>query len=128
MAAPKLKKEDGRLDWNLPAQALHNRIRAFNPFPICFTKLAGTEKVLRIHASKVEASGPAGSISEPASESTSEPLAKPGEVRISADRHPLVGTGAGVLKLLEVQWEGKPRLHGPDFVNGLQNRDDLRFE
>ncbi len=128
--APKLKKEDGRLDWNLPAQVLHDRIRAFNPFPICFTKLAGTEKVLRIHVSKVEASGPPGLISESASasETTSEPSLKPGEVRISADRHPLVGTGAGVLKLLEVQWEGKPRLHGPDFVNGLQNRDDLCFE
>ena len=112
--APKLKKEDGRLDWKFTAQALHNRIRAFNPYPICYTTQAGTGKVLRIHASRVDATD------------TNVALA-PGEVRFSADRHPLVGTGDGVLKLLEVQWEGKPRLGGPDFINGLQDRDNLAF-
>ncbi len=114
--APKLKKEDGRLDWNQPAQVLHNRIRAFNPYPICHTMQVGTAKVLRIHTSQVESPDPAAA------------TLLPGEVRYSADRHPLVGTGSGLLKLIEVQWEGKPRLGGPDFINGLQDRDSLAFE
>lgn len=120
--APKLKKEDGRLDWSLPAQTLHDRIRAFNPYPVCYTMQAGTGKVLRIHASRVIHASDIEAAQEPGS-----PL-RPGEVRFSQDRHPLVGTGDGVLKLIEMQWEGKPRMGGPDFINGLQDRDNLRFE
>ena len=52
-----------------------------------------------------------------------------GTVRFSPDRFPIVATGNGWLRLVEVQWEGKPRVSGPDFVNGLQpaERDSLRF-
>ena len=35
--APKIKKEDGRIDWNLPAQTIWNRLRAFTPWPGAFT-------------------------------------------------------------------------------------------
>ena len=35
--APKIKKEDGRIDWNLPAQEIWNRLRAFTPWPGAFT-------------------------------------------------------------------------------------------
>ncbi len=127
--APKLKKEDGRLDWSQPAQVLHNRIRAFNPYPICYTLQAGTGKVLRIHASRVvlRMELEADAETDPALGPNGSGL-EPGEVRFSRDRHPLVGTGSGVLKLIEMQWEGKPRLGGPDFINGLQDRDGLRFE
>ena len=52
-----------------------------------------------------------------------------GTLRFSPDRFPIVATGNGWLRLTEVQWEGKPRLSGPDFMNGLQpgERDSLRF-
>jgi methionyl-tRNA formyltransferase len=109
--APKLKKEDGRLDWTLPAQTLHDRIRAFNPYPVCYATTS-TGRVLRVHATRVVPGGGA-----------------PGEVGISEDRHPVVSTGEGRLKLIEAQWEGRPRMSGPDLVNGLQpaERDSLRF-
>src|SRR5690606_1185009 len=151
--APKLKKEDGRLDWSLPAQVLHDRIRGFNPYPICYTVQAqaagssgpargngseaarepGSGRVLRIYASRVVASGsaPESAQGEGASDKAAHGpyAAKPGDVRFSSDRHPLVATGDGWLKLVEVQWEGKPRVGGPDFVNGLQpaERENLRF-
>jgi methionyl-tRNA formyltransferase len=53
-----------------------------------------------------------------------------GTVRVGADRHPVVATGEGWLKLIEVQWEGKPKVGGPDFINGLQpaEREGLRFQ
>jgi methionyl-tRNA formyltransferase len=35
--AAKIKKEDGRIDWNLPAQKILNRLRAFTPWPGAFT-------------------------------------------------------------------------------------------
>src|SRR5262245_17977832 len=36
--APILKKQDGYLDWAMPAVAIHNRVRAFNPWPGTLTK------------------------------------------------------------------------------------------
>ena len=39
---------------------------------------------------------------------------------------PIVGTGDGRLRLVEVQWEGKPRISGRDLVNGLRGAA-LRF-
>lgn len=117
--APKLKKEDGRLDWSRPAQALHDRVRAFNPYPICYGTTEGG-KVLRIHRTRPETAPPLHADADPA---------EPGDVRIGTDRHPYVKAGEGWLKLIEVQWEGKPRVSGPDFVNGLQpaEREGLRF-
>jgi methionyl-tRNA formyltransferase len=113
--APKLKKEDGRLDWNLPARTLHDRIRAFNPYPICYATTT-TGRVLRIHSARVESGGGTGG-------------GMPGEVHIGEDRHPVVSTGEGRLKLVEVQWEGRPKTTGPDLVNGLQpaEREALHF-
>ena len=132
--APKLKKEDGLLDWNKPARFLHDRVRGFNPYPVCYTRTAGTGKVLRIHASRLEAA-PEGVMAmydavklgiqiRPDME-----IVPAGTVRITADRHPVVATGAGWLKLIELQWEGKPKVGGPDFINGLQpaEREGLRF-
>ena len=37
--APKIKKEDGRIDWSLPAKTIWNRLRAFTPWPGAFTFL-----------------------------------------------------------------------------------------
>ena len=39
--APLLKKEDGRIDWNLPAQTIFNRMRAFTPWPGAYTSFRG---------------------------------------------------------------------------------------
>jgi methionyl-tRNA formyltransferase len=39
--APRLKKEDGRVDWKLPASAVGRRLRAFSPWPGLFTELRG---------------------------------------------------------------------------------------
>ena len=40
--APLLKKDDGRINWNLPAQATFNRMRAFTPWPGAYTSFRGT--------------------------------------------------------------------------------------
>ena len=161
--APKLKKEDGLLDWTLPARVLHARIRGFNPYPVCYTRMAarGTAigaggaiaegardakdagRVLRIYAARVgdaAASGAAtgqgatqAAAGDRAAGSPVPPVGgpppAPGSLILGADRRPLVQTGDGCLELVDVQWEGKPRLRGLDFVNGLQpaERDGMRF-
>jgi len=39
--APILKKEDGRIDWNRPAQEIFNRMRGFAPWPGAYTTFRG---------------------------------------------------------------------------------------
>ncbi|MGA7840958.1 MAG: methionyl-tRNA formyltransferase, partial [Candidatus Acidiferrales bacterium] len=41
--APPLKKDDGRINWSLPAQKIHNRIRGFQPWPGAFTTFRGKQ-------------------------------------------------------------------------------------
>lgn len=98
--APMLKREDARLDWRLSAQELHDRIRAFQPWPGASCTLPDGAG-LKISASVVvEGAGPAGTV-------------------LVADRGGLaIATGAGVLRLLEVQPEGRRRMPAADFLAG----------
>ena len=110
--APKLRKEDGRIDWTRPARALHARIRGFNPAPGCFTLEVAPDgsagRTLRIHRARVVGG-----------------TAAPGRLEVEGGEA-FVGTGEGRLQLVEVQWEGKPRISGRDLVNGLRGAD-IRF-
>jgi methionyl-tRNA formyltransferase len=115
--APKLKKEDGRIDWTMPAGAIHNRIRGFNPWPGCFCERAAKAKPgasgerVKILASRVEPG-----------------TGTPGTV-IGVSRHaPLVATGQGAVGLVEVQPEGRRPMTGEEYVRGhaLKVGDILR--
>ena len=99
--APLLKREDGLIDWSLPARAIHNRLRGFDPWPGIFTWHRGQR--LRIFAATVE-EGAEG---------------VPGQVRISA-RGLVVGCGRGSLVLHEVQMAGRKRVTALDFARGAR--------
>src|SRR5207302_4216651 len=46
--APVLKKEHGFIDWRMPAAEIHNRVRAFNPWPSMVARFRGvTCKILK---------------------------------------------------------------------------------
>ena len=112
--APKLKKEDGRIDWSRDAEDIRNQIRGMNPFPGAYSEIHG-RKVKIYKASLVVRNG--------REEMT------PGEVVRIDDREGLtVSTGRGYLSLLEVQPEGKRRMNGPEFVRGYHPRVGDRFE
>jgi methionyl-tRNA formyltransferase len=97
--APILKKEDGRIDFQLAAQEIVNRMRGFQPWPGSYTSFRG--KNLHIWIAR-------------ALEHT---LAE-GEMAADGGRL-MVGCGAGsALELLEVQMEGKKRMPVTDFVHG----------
>src|SRR6185503_13211540 len=90
--ARKILKEDGCLDWSLPARVLCLKVRGFFPWPGAFTTIgdAGQARLLKIRAAAVE----------------SETAGNPGTV-LRADRNGLVvGCGQQSLRLLEVQREG----------------------
>ncbi len=101
--APILTKEDGLVDFNRPAQEIHNRLRGFQPWPGAHTKFR--EKNLKFVEVKALGS---------ARQNT------PGELRMEGDQL-LVACGSGTeLQLLRLQPEGKKPLHTREFINGYR--------
>jgi len=99
--APKLTKDDGRIDWTQSAETIHNRIRGFNPFPGAFTMY--NNQSLRIHQTlciETQYDVP-GQIIE----------ANPGGQLV-------VACGQNSLSLLELQPAGKNRMSSNAFLNG----------
>jgi methionyl-tRNA formyltransferase len=94
----KLSKEDGIIDWSLPAETLRNRIRAFDPWPGSSCTLPSGEVLKVWTADCVDACG------------------VPGEV---LDDNLLVATGQGALRLIELQPAGKKRMPAKSFLNGF---------
>ena len=105
--APLLKKEDGRLDWRLPAARIHNRVRGLQPWPGAYTAFRG--QTLHVWKAAVP-------------NRESQAAIAPGTVL--ATRPLLVACGAGALELLEVQMEGRKRMPAADFANGQRLSDN----
>jgi methionyl-tRNA formyltransferase len=109
--APLLEKEDGRIDWSLPARQVACRVRGFHPWPGTFTESAGrTLKVLRAHAPS------AGGRVDP-------DVASPGAVLEVSDEGLVVACGAGSrLVLEEVQPESRRPMPASAFAAGARLR------
>jgi len=124
--APKIKKEDGRIDWKLPAQTIWNRLRAFTPWPGAFTfftsagflpathrQNAGATKLQRLKIWKAE---------------IVEPSGNPGEI-LSADKNGIVaGCGQGALRILELQPESGRRMSAAEFLAGHPLKTGGQFD
>lgn len=101
--APKLKKSDGTMDWTRAAIDLHNRVRAFEPWPGSYCEAPrGSGNRLRVTRSRVDP-GKGG---------------VPGEIIGISDEGPLVATGQDALRLLGVQPAGKRCMPGGAFMRG----------
>ena len=106
--APKLKREDGRIDWSEPADAIERKIRAFNPWPGAFMELAplllhpgaaGGRNLKVFSVSVVDLSG------------------EPGEI-LRSEEELVIAASKGALSLSEVQLEGKRRMSASEFLRG----------
>jgi methionyl-tRNA formyltransferase len=99
-SAPRLRKEDGALDWTRPAIELAARIRGVNPWPGASTRVAGGR--LFIWRAQVRAGA-----------------GVPG-VLTAAGPTLLVGTGEGLLEPLEVQPENRRAMSWDAFLRGAR--------
>jgi methionyl-tRNA formyltransferase len=98
-----LAKQDGEIDWSKPAVEIWRRVRAFQPWPGCFTRWQG--KQLKIIESK------------PAAEAQS---GKPGQVMAFENTEMPLGilTGEGILGIARLQLEGKKVMTAAEFLRG----------
>ncbi len=101
--APLLNREDGRIDWRLPAPELANRIRGFQPWPGAYTIVDG--RVVKVLKARPDEPGPG----------------DPGVV-IGLDRHGIrvAGGGGTRLRLLEVQPESRRPMSAGAFAAGAR--------
>lgn len=111
--APMLTKDDGRIDWMLPARRVHDRVRGMYPWPGAFTTLNGQR--VKVHATAVR-------IEEGA-------IGAPGTiVRADAKAGIEVACGEGVVAILDLQLEGKKRLTAAEHLAGHAWKPGMRFE
>jgi methionyl-tRNA formyltransferase len=122
--APILKKENGLIDWNLPAANIANHIRAFQPWPGSYTLFRGA----RLIVWRAQEVGPAteaqmtGAGQSPSAERGHLESGPPPGSIVGADRtgFSVQCGGSTALSIQEIQIEGKKRLQGRDFLNGAR--------
>jgi methionyl-tRNA formyltransferase len=110
--APIIRKQDGLVDWSLPATAVARRVRGFHPWPGAHARLGGRGlKILRARPADGARPAPPGSIVEVGAEAV------------------LVACGAGsLLALLDVQPESRRPMSAAAFAAGARVRPGARFE
>jgi methionyl-tRNA formyltransferase len=101
--APKLRKEEGHIDWSQPSAAILRRMRAFKPFP-------GTHAMLENKRLGVVQAVPAGESRGRA----------PGTVLAADGEGMVVAAGDGALRLTRVKPEGKGEMDAGAFVRGAR--------
>jgi methionyl-tRNA formyltransferase len=108
--APRLTKEDGRIDWTWSAARIHNLVRGLHPWPLAFTYVDNRRLIVRR--------------SEPSPESAD---AQPGTILEAVGDRLVVAAGSGRLRILEIQPEGKRPMGVRDFLAGHPIATGERF-
>lgn len=109
--APRLTKEEGRIDWSLPASYVHNRVRGLHPWPHAYTYLADERVILlRTHLPS--------DISD----------AEPGTIIKASGNDLVVAAGHGrTVAIDELQAEGRRAMRTREFLAGHPLHSGQRF-
>lgn len=105
--APPLKKEDGLIDWSKPASEIFNFVRGMYPWPCAYCYL-NKERIKIIKVKVIEGMGTPGRIER-------------------VDRDFIVGTGRGLISIIELQPEGKRIMAAKDFLRGRRLKEGTFF-
>jgi methionyl-tRNA formyltransferase len=110
--APKVTKDEGSIDWTAPAGVIHNKVRGLQPWPLASTRLPPVRLLLR-------RTSPLGVRSDPGG---------PGTVVRAAGDELIVECGGGtLLRVLELQPEGRRTMTAREFLAGRGVAEGARF-
>jgi methionyl-tRNA formyltransferase len=109
--APPLKKDDGRINWSLPAQTIYNRIRGFHPWPGAFTTFRGKQCAIW---------------GKPAPDQSGV-TSTPGTIRANSADVDVTCGAETALRLEFVQLEGRNKISAREFANGARLQPNERF-
>lgn len=103
-----ISKEDEKIDFNNNSKDIFNKIRGLNPFPVSYTLL--DDKRVKLYSSRIGSSNKNGEI---------------GEIIHIYEDGIGIRTKDGEIIITELQFEGKKKTHAKEYINGLQNKEDL---
>ena len=103
--APKLSRQDGRIDWRRPAADVFNFIRGMTPFPGAWTTLNGA--TFKVQSTELSSAG------------SGLPSLAPGECHTETGTW-WVGTGDAPIRLVTAQLAGKPSMPAEDILRGYR--------
>lgn len=101
--APKIFKDDCRIDWNQPVGQVYNFIRGLSPYPTAFTQLNG--KTLKIFKAQKEAINTG---------------ATPGSYQTDNKTYLKFACTDGLISVTDIQLEGKKRMSVEEFLRGVR--------
>jgi len=114
--APKIFKNDCRINWELPTIRIHNLVRGLSPYPGAFSMLVSesdTSKQVKLFKTSFSI------------ENTNAPV---GSIITDNKKTLSVTTNDGIISIEELQMEGKRRMTVSEFLCGVTITSDFRFE
>jgi methionyl-tRNA formyltransferase len=101
--APKIFKEDCKVDWNKPVEQVYNLIRGLSPYPTAFTELNG--KILKVYTATKELATVG---------------AAPGTFSTDNKTYLKFACTDGYVHVTDIQLEGKKRMSIEEFLRGVK--------
>jgi len=115
--APKLFKEDCKIDWTENMEDVRNLIRGLSPYPAAWANLVNKDNG-RTLSCKIFLAQPV----------IAEETARPGTIDSDGETYLNVACGNGWLEIKNLQISGKKRMETPDFLRGFRNISEYHFE
>lgn len=114
--APKIFKEDRKINWTKPAEDIYNLIRGLSPFPTAWTELENENDPfltgLKIFSTEIE----------------NETSDSPGTIQSDGKTYLKVASSDKWIKIKELQLAGKKRIKTEDFLRGFHNIEKFRLK
>lgn len=107
--APPFKKEDGRINWSKSAREIFNFVRGMYPWPGAYCYL-NKERIKIIKVKMLEDSG------------------SPRRIEKASEGELIIGTGEGLISIIELQPEGKKPMSAGAFLLGRQLKEGMFFD
>ncbi len=112
--APKIFKEDCKIDWNHPIDKVHNKIRGLSPYPAAWTEIMdtnGKKTGLKLFETEIIEDG-------------KNPV---GTIKTDGKSTICISGNSGTLKINTLQLAGKKRMTAKEFLNGFKELEKYKI-